>query len=248
MINRKIADLVEENYVNGFVLHYFGIKFYQYFSKTLQEVCDAKKINPAFLIKEMHLIQNTRHETVENKLREHSIDLILAYLKNAHLGFIKRKLPYLAELVQDIDERECNNKNVIADLKLLFPLFVQEFIEHIYEEEDTLFEYIQTLQHFKKGDRNVMKLFREMRRFRMSDFTEEHTIQKNEMQGIMLLTDGYAIDEGDNLRLKVLMHELKGFHQELDRHARVENEMLFPKALQMEQNILEKIRQLARLN
>jgi regulator of cell morphogenesis and NO signaling len=248
MINRKITDLVEQNYVNGYVLHYFGINFFQYFSKTLEEVCAEKGIDPIYLIRELSLQHDEKQAAVESKIGEHPIDLIIAYLKHAHFRFIKRKLPYLAALVEQVNDRTLTRKALFDDLKLLFPLFAEDFIKHIYEEEDTLFEYLQVLLNFQKGHRNMLTVFRLMDGFSMEAFSKEHAHHENEMEGIRLLTEDYKADEGDDLGQKVLMYELSVFHQELDRHAEVENNLLFPKALSLEKEVREYLGYLSRVN
>ncbi len=56
---KKINELVNENYVYASVLHYFGIKFYQYSEKTLEQVCQERGLNQQQLI---------THARVENVL------------------------------------------------------------------------------------------------------------------------------------------------------------------------------------
>jgi regulator of cell morphogenesis and NO signaling len=48
--------------------------------------------------------------------------------------------------------------------------------------------------------------------------------------------------------MKVLYHELQNFEKELSIHARIEDELLFPKAVELEKEALRKIRKQIQTN
>ena len=57
------------------------------------------------------------------------------------------------------------------------------------------------------------------------------------MKGIRELTDNYSIVGSTNTHLKVILKELQTFERDLFVHARIENEVLFPKALELESKV-----------
>jgi regulator of cell morphogenesis and NO signaling len=48
--------------------------------------------------------------------------------------------------------------------------------------------------------------------------------------------------------LKVLYHELQNFEKELHVHAKIEDELLFPKAVELEREALRQIRKKIKTN
>ena len=99
---KKINELVNENYVYASVLHYFCIKFYQYSEKTLEQVCQERGLN------QQQLISNL--ESVGGKTNDHKllltafpVDIIIEYLKHMHFIFIKQRMPYIADLISNAD-------------------------------------------------------------------------------------------------------------------------------------------------
>jgi regulator of cell morphogenesis and NO signaling len=48
--------------------------------------------------------------------------------------------------------------------------------------------------------------------------------------------------------MKVLYHELQTFEKELSIHAKIEDELLFPKAVELEKEALRKIRKQIQTN
>jgi regulator of cell morphogenesis and NO signaling len=72
--------------------------------------------------------------------------------------------------------------------------------------------------------------------------------EDSEMSGIRGLTKNYSLDNIDNLHLKVIFQELKDFDNELEIHSDIENKILFPRALELENLISDKIRNISFLN
>ena len=237
--NRSIGDLVSEDYVNAYVLNYFGIRFYDYENETLAEVCQKKGLKVESVIKELESPKNGQE--TELPLVTYPLDLIIEYLKYAHAVFIKHKLPYVAGLVKDFKIHPSPHENIVKDLKLVFPLFVEDFIHHIYEEEDTLFSYINLLEQAVKGRISAAKIYFKLEQNALQKFASEHEAHDDEMIGIRKITKDYFVDDTTPLTIKVLYHELQEFESKLQVHARIENEILFPKALALENQIRNKL-------
>ena len=244
--HKLIAELVDENYVHAYVLFYFGIHFFDYSEHTLAEVCLERGLKVEKVVQElespMHLAE------ADLPLVSYPIDLILEYLKHTHFIFIKHKLPYIKKLIDDFRVHHPDYLAVERDLKIVFPLFVEDFIEHIYEEEDTLFNYIRTLERAAKGKYNPSRLFYLMEKYSIQKFAVEHEAHDDEMAGIRRITKDYALHKGTPLHVKVLFNELKDFEKSLITHARIENEILLPKAMVIESNIKQIFSERIRFN
>ena len=233
--DKRIGDLVEENYVHASVLFYFGIKFFDYSSLTLEQVCLKKGLRIEQIIRELEAPSHIQESDLP--LVSYPIDLILEYLKHAHFVFIKHKLPYMAGLVQAFQTNHDRYSPIERDLKVVFPLFVEDFIHHIYEEEDTLFTYIRALERAAKGQYNPTRLFYMLEKSSLHKFASEHESHDDEMLGIRKITNNYSTDTTTPLHVRVMYNELKSFEQSLIVHARIENEILFPKAMALESKV-----------
>jgi len=233
--DKRIADLVDENYVHAYVLFYFGIHFYEYFERTLDDVCRERGLKLETVINELETPTHIREADLP--LISYPTDLIIQYLKHSHFLFIKHKLPYIARLVENVKTEKEEFAAIERDLKMVFPLFVEDFIHHIYEEEDTLFTYIRSLEKASKESFPPGKLYYLLEKNSMQKFALEHEVHDDEMVGIRKITCDYAIKPNDPLPIKVLYHELKEFEKSLITHARIENEILFPKAMALENKV-----------
>jgi regulator of cell morphogenesis and NO signaling len=244
MKNKRISELVDQDNVRAYVLYYFGIKFYEYSEKTLDQVCIEKGLKVDQVIRELEFPRENFAEA-ELPLISYPIDLIIEYLKHAHFLFVKHKLPYISRLLESFKTDHSQYESVAKDLKTLFPLFIEDFIHHIYEEEDTLFKYINVLQQAANGSYNHARLYYLMEKSSLQRFSMEHEVHDDEMEGLRKITKDYHLTTDAPLHVKVIYSELTAFEKNLQTHARIENEILFPKALvlenQIRQNFLDKV-------
>lgn len=247
LLKRTINDLVTENHVRASVLYYFGVKFYDYKSETLAEVCSNHGLKAASVIKALELINDDR-ETTQRQLQSLPVELMVEYLKHAHYLFVKKRIPYIAQLIDGVTEVDFRYKTLSADLKSIFPLFVQDFIEHIYEEEDTFFSYVSQLSRFLKDDVPSSEVFYLMEKNSVREFALDHEVHDNEMEGFRKFTNNYTYCDEADLHIKVLYSELERLEKDLILHAKIENEILFPKALQLERLVKLKFHDLSKSN
>lgn len=234
--NKRIAELVEHDNEVAQVLYYFGIRFYEHSNQTLEQVCTQRGLKVDQLVRELESPRNNFQEQ-DIPLFSYPIDLIIEYLKHSHYLFVKHKLPYIGKLVESFKANHAEYEQVEKDLKVLYPLFLEDFIHHIYEEEDTLFKYIKTLERAKKGYYNPSRLYHLMEKNSLQRCAIEHEAHDDEMAGIRNITKGYHLTADAPLHIKVIYSELIHFEKSLQIHARIENEILFPKAMALENEV-----------
>ncbi|WP_268035070.1 hemerythrin domain-containing protein [Algoriphagus sp. PAP.12] len=241
-----VGDLVSENYVFASVLHYFGISFYQYPTHSLEQVCKKHRVRPNQLISELESWAARKEPTTE-ELYLNPIEVLVAYLKKKHYYFVRQELPFLSNLISGISPEQ-EFQGLMNDLRIMFPLFVEDFIHHIHEEESRLFKRIELLQDIEDGNFALHDALTILKKDPIKSLADEHEIHDDEMQGIRKLTSDYTLAEDAPLTMKVLYHELQNFEQELIIHAQIEDELLFPKAIELEKEAIRKITNKIKIN
>lgn len=227
-IEQPIEDLIKTYPDAGRILHQLGVFFLQHPGKTLRQICAEQHIDPAKVIAKLN--KSVKHDETFD-LEQFPANLLVEYLRHTHYLFIKDRLPYITHLIQDYPEQEATEQ--IKELKQVFPEFAKELITHIYEEEDSLFAYIDALIRMQHGE----PVPESMLDYSINHFADDHE-HDDGMKGIRAITEAYATEQDDSLRYKTLMRTLKGFEEEYNIHAKVENDILFPKALKLEQTAL----------
>jgi regulator of cell morphogenesis and NO signaling len=245
---RKIIDLVDENYTYASVLHTYGIEFYRYSELTLAQVCRDRSLNLSVLLRQLQEVSQPTQSIERRQLADVPVDVVIEYLRHTHHIFIKRQLPYMAKLIRDIQPEHFDQPDIAVDLKFIFPLFMEDFIEHIHQEEDVLFDYVLKLKQAAFEPFDAAQLFYEIGQCSLEEMSNEHAEDDDEMEGIRLLTNNYAIGETTGTYTKVVYSELRDFQQQLAVHSCIENEILFPKAISLEKRVKLRMVEKARLN
>lgn len=234
-----VSELVSENYVFASVLHYFGISFYQYSTDSLSKVCKKHKVHPDQLIAQLEEWAKKKEPTTED-LYLNPIEVLVAYLKQKHYYFVRQELPFLSNLISGITP-DLEYSSLMQDLRIMFPLFVEDFIHHIHEEESRLFKRIEMLQDVENQLYSLQDAQAILQKDPIGGLAHQHEHHDDEMEGIRKLTKDYSLDENAPLSMKVLYHELQNFEKELQIHAQIEDDLLFPKAVQLEREALRLI-------
>lgn len=237
--HKTIAQLVDENFVHASVLYHFGIPFFDLPHLTLAEACEKHNLPMHKVKRALEQGVNSRRDLRTPRMVSVPVDLIVAYLRHAHQIFVKERLPYIGQLIGHLHPRFGISEQLVEDLQFVFPLFAEDFIHHVYEEEDTLFTYIATLQGYLHNSGNATAMYYQMEHHSIRNFAVEHLVEDDEMQGIRRITHDYAVLPEHPALLRVVYRELQAFEEELVIHARVENEILFPKALMLERKVRE---------
>ncbi|XOV92093.1 MAG: iron-sulfur cluster repair di-iron protein [Bacteroidota bacterium] len=231
-----MASLVDENYIYARALNCLGIEFYLHPNKKLGEICLEKGLKKEQVIQSFYLFNKSQQFSFR-ELQQYPLEFVIEYLKHTHHLFIKDKLPYIVRLL--------NSYEVENDLKLVFPEFVDEFIEHIYKEEDTVFHYIQHLLTFEKPI-SPIKAVKHLKfnHLSLADIHAAHE-DEDELEGIRNLIEDR---EDDSIHWKVITSEIKAFDREMWYHAEIENKILFPRAIQLEKRVNELFQEISKLN
>jgi len=241
---KRILDLIEENYVFASVIRHFGIDFYDYPELKFSETCVTKGLKP-------ELVLSGFEDVLENDqshfqyLMSLPIDVVLCYLKHKHYAFIKQTLPYLAKLIHSYPAAE---QSIINNIRVQFPLFVEDFIRQMHVEEEVIFEFIKNIDGAINGNINFSKLFFELKKNSIKAISETHSNQDDVMFGIRKLTNNYTLEKDPPVLLKVIYSELQSFERNLIIHAQIENEVLLPKALVLEKELYKLMAKHSHLN
>lgn len=242
---KRILDLIEENYVFASVLHHFGIDFYDYPEFKFSETCLQKGLKPELIIAGLEDVIEDDKEHFQY-LMSLPVDVVICYLTHKHYSFIKHSLPYLAKLIHSYPTT--NEPSIINDIRTKFPLFVEDFIGHMHQEEHDTFKFIQDIDGAIKGKINFSKLFFSLKKKSIKNIAQEHLDQDDIMLNIRNLTNGYKLEKDSPVLLKVIYSELQAFEKNLIIHSQIENEVLFPKALLLEKELYKLISKHSYLN
>ena len=81
----------------------------------------------------------------------------------------------------------------------------------------------------------------------MQQVALEHS-EEDEMEGLREMTKCIMQHQIDDIMVKTIIKEMVAFDEELENHAKIENEILFPKAIQLEKEVFLKLDEISKSN
>ncbi|MEQ8237694.1 MAG: hypothetical protein RIA69_00710 [Cyclobacteriaceae bacterium] len=225
VFNRTISSIVDENYIYARALSCLGIDFYVNPNRLLGDICKEKGLDREKVVNSFYAFDQTNRVSLKT-LEDYPLEILMQYLRHSHHLFIKDRLPYISRLLQAYSQEH--------DLKTIFPDFVEEFIDHIYKEEDELFGRVETLLKIDQNKINNPSAFWiENAGLSICRSHLEHE-EEDELNGLRELIEENV---ADNIHWRVIVSELKAFDREMLYHAQIENKIFFPKAIQLESRV-----------
>ena len=251
LLKRSIRETILKDYSFASILHYFGVRFSDHLDMSLGELCEKHNINIDLLMKHIDSTSVNR-ETSMVQLKNYPMQMLIDYLIQAHYLFVKVRLPYIASLIKH-HEFPGLSKADLEDLRYLFDMFAMDFIQHVREEEDEMFEHITKLIEADQDPKfSALSLHQLINSYSIQDEAIEHAAPNEDMRFIRELNDKYIHtlqkESGTSLELHVLFSEMKSFEKDLSHHARIENEILFPRAVKLEKKMQAKLKLLVAQN
>ena len=155
--------------------------------------------------------------TFETTLRD-----LIRHIVTEHHGYLRRNLPVIADGVSARGD---------VELAAAFGRLRQELMLHLTKEESVLFPAIDRLESAQASGEPLPKAYFGSMRLPVQILEEEHHIADVALARIRELTDGFTVPRGE------LGAALKALDADLHEHMRLENEVLFPRVMDLESRV-----------
>ena len=229
---REIATLLPDA---ARLFHRVGIEYGCMTEKTLGEACSAAGADSRALLKQIEELQQVREPREPQRYWEQeTVSALVSHILEAHHAYLKEELPRLEKLMSTVYETHGKSYRELLKVHQIFFGLKDELELHLRKEEAMLFPYLLTLEAARL-DRvpfptcpfgTVANPVRVM--------MKEHDSAEDCLHAIRTSTSDFTAPPGACLGFTLLLHGLRQLEADLREHIRLENEVLFVKALQME--------------
>lgn len=202
---------------------------------TLETLCDLNDINADFFV-DLMTAYHSMDDLSFQQLEKYPIDFVIDYLKRTHQFYLFTKLPELdQQLYSFIDDLDTRLATIVNSF---FHTIQRDLRAHIKMEESVLFPYIIDLQVAEIQRHCPDKLVQEYKNFSTNKFEEIHEDEVElKLEKIRKLLVSNPENLNKFLSLRVFLTHLEGFEKDLRFHAKVEDDLLLPKAKVLEKRL-----------
>ncbi len=207
-------------------------------TKTIRQVCEEKSILSNDVFNDLDEVVDFKVEIPE-KIDDWELDAIVDYIINNHHKYVKTMIPVITTHTEKIAASYGKEHPEMVEVARIFSAVYKELKQHMMKEEEIIFPYIKYLVKVKSGSAKFEKPYFGRVGNPINMMELEHQSVGEDMYTIRKLLNNYAETENDNETYKLSVKELKEFEEDHLKHVHLENHLLFPKAVLLEEQLLE---------
>jgi regulator of cell morphogenesis and NO signaling len=232
-----IGEIVTENYRTASIFNNYNIDFCCKGNVPFSEACSNKNIDSEKLLNEVKTILNATSDSSLD-YQNWQIDLLANHIEAKHHSYIVNKTPELINFLNKLCSVHGNNHPELFQVREMFSASAGELAKHMKKEELILFPYVrQMVLSQQKNEKLKTPHFGTVTNPIQMMMTE-HTTEGDRFRMMEEITNNYTVPSDGCTTYKVTYSMLKEFQDDLHLHIHLENNILFPKAILMEEELL----------
>ena len=201
--------------------------------KPLAEACAARNLEIDLVLAALEGAEKKPGIEVEN-WAEKSSESLSSYIVAKHHAYVKRELPRLAQLAEKVVNRHGSTKPELPAIANVLAQLDEELTQHLAKEEAVLFPYIAALeQSVSTGTPKPHSCFGTVAN-PIAMMTQEHDAAGALIEEIHRLSGNFITPEDACPTFHAFYDGLKEFEQDLHQHIHLENNILFPRAIEFD--------------
>ena len=228
--NDIIGEIVADDYRAAEVFKKYGIDFCCQGNRTVADACAKKAVDTEAVLAELAAVQ-TQGAARATDYNAWPLDLLADHIQANHHVYVEKAIaqlkPYLDKICQ-IHGARCPE---LLEIKKAFEESAGELAFHMKKEEFILFPYIRKMT---KGGASGAPRFGTVQN-PIAMMMHEHDTEGERFRQIAAWSHDYTPPADACNTYKVTYALLKEFEEDLHLHIHLENNILFPKALELEQ-------------
>ncbi len=211
-----------------------GIDFCCGGNRPLEEACAAANLNVNEVQKALERALAEPVRPSDGELRAGSLAELISHIVTTHHRYIRTQTPEIEKLLEKVYGKHGANHPELAHIRSVFHGLGQELMMHMMKEENILFPYIERMEEAViQGDPILPPPFGSVANpVRMME--HEHDDAGLALKALRETSQGYTPPADACASFQALYTALENYEKDLHQHIHLENNVLFPRAVEME--------------
>lgn len=237
-----VGDLVVENYKAAEVFKKYGIDFCCGGQQSIQQACSKENLPPESannIVKELtDVLQKESQKEEGVSYDQWSLDTLADHIEKVHHSYVEAKIPMLVSYLEKIAAVHGNHHPELFEINDIFKKSAGQLAMHMKKEEIILFPFIRKMEKAKRENTEFSKPPFQTIKNPIRQMDDEHHAEGEAFRKIASLSNNYTVpDDGCNT-YRVAFGLLKEFEEDLHLHIHKENNILFKRAIELEEELL----------
>ena len=231
-----IGDLVAHDYRVAAVFKRNKIDFCCNGNRSIEEACEKKGVDTGQLVDNLRSISTTKSDN-QIDYASWPIDLLADYIEKKHHRYVREKTQEIMPFLKKIVSVHGAHHPELEEVLKLFQGAVEDLTHHMEKEEGILFPYIRSMVAAKSKGTSVSVPFGTVQN-PIRVMMQEHEHEGERFRTIADLTGNYTVPADGCTTYGVTFAMLREFEDDLHLHIHLENNILFPKSIEFEEQFV----------
>jgi len=239
LVNLSLGEIVKQNYRASVVFERYGLDFCCMGSQQLGEACQASEINTAEVVQALNAL--SENEEAATNFDAWPLDLLADYIYQRHHKYVEKKTPLIKGYLDKICSVHGKRHPELEEIRAIFYESSGELAVHMKKEELMLFPYIKRMVAAQaKGDDVQSPMFGSVIS-PVEVMKADHRDEGEQLQRMATLSNAYTPPADACSTYTVTYKMLKEYERDMHLHIHLENNILFTKAVALEELLRKKV-------
>jgi len=235
-VGRTVREIALENPSSIRVFEALGIDYCCGGKRPLHDACLRANVDLGRVIELLGQAERDANAPVAGEWAEKPLRELIAHIVDKHHGYVRRETPRVSALLTRIVAKHGPAHPQIAQIEGLFLAIAQEMSTHLLKEEQVLFPYIERMERSAQAHDKVPAAFFGSVQRPISNMVADHDDAGALLAQIRKLSNEFTVPAGTCPSFVALYSGLEEFERDLHHHVHLENNILFPRAIELERD------------
>lgn len=233
--DKTIGQFVTENIDTSKIFKKYNIDFCCGGNRTLSEACMERKLNMDEVLSDIR--ESKFYKDTAPDYKSWSLPFLLMHIIEVHHIYVKNSLPTLMEYGSKLSSVHGQSHPELNEIFANLQELNEELLSHLDKEEQILFPFIEKMCRAEKEGSHIEVPSFGNAQNPINMMLAEHDHAGDILKNIARLSENFAPPEDACYTYRAFYHLLREFQDDLHLHIHLENNILFPKALLLEQTV-----------
>ncbi len=232
MAEQKVSEVVASNIKTAHVFKKYGIDFCCGGGISIERACSKHAIQMDQLIAELMRVDQA--VLPAQNYNNWPLDFLMDYIIQTHHSYVLEAVDMIKSYAAKVVKVHGEGHPPVIEINELFLRVASELQFHMQKEEQILFPFIRKLVQEQKDKTSSLAPHFGKVANPIAMMEQEHELAGDLLKKIAVLSNNYTPPEWACNTFKALYAKLDEFEQDLHIHVHLENNILFPKAIALE--------------
>ena len=234
LLEKTIGELVAERPARARAFEAMGIDFCCGGRRSLKIVCSEKGLDLAKVERELAQVDDRDNGADERNWSSAGLTELADHIEESHHAYLKSEFPRLGAWVEKVASRHGGDDPRLVRLAEVFAQFQAELGSHMMKEERILFPLCREMEsgNAQAGQSHCGSIANPIR-----VMFAEHDDAGRALEEMASLTDNFVPPAHACNTYRAMLDGLARLRADMHQHVHKENNILFPKAIELERKM-----------